>query len=186
MGIALMTNIPQKTIGCEIKNIMQSNCDTLEKIEKAINIIFPFKYDKNDFILKKKLIDHMLWFYLIGKTEPQYKGKNTQQKIFSYECDDEYVYSAFLDQYGIDLQDIKYLHWWKYRSMFKSLKADNEIVKIMGYRALKLSNKMSKEMREFYSEMKKIYEIPLPKEEQKFIDEITEALQKGKPLKGLL
>ncbi|WP_165442998.1 Gp15 family bacteriophage protein [Senegalia massiliensis] len=54
--------------------------------------------------------------------------------IYSFEHDDEYIYSAFLDQYGIDLKDIKHLHWWKFKSPFKGLKEDNLICKIMRYR----------------------------------------------------
>ena len=43
-------------------------------------------------------------------------------------------------------QDIKYLHWWKFKAMFKSLKEDTEIVKIMRYRSMDLS-KIKKERR---------------------------------------
>ncbi|MEG0309200.1 MAG: Gp15 family bacteriophage protein [Clostridium sp.] len=75
-------------------------------------------------------------------------GKSATQ-IYSFEYDDDYLYSAFLDQYGVDLQDVEYLHWWKFKSMFKALKEDNEIVKIMGYRAITIDNKMSRDKRHF-------------------------------------
>ena len=46
-------------------------------------------------------------------------------KIDKTSYDDDYIYSAFLSQYNIDLQDIKHLHWWKFKAMFKSLNEDN-------------------------------------------------------------
>ncbi|WP_242840658.1 Gp15 family bacteriophage protein [Clostridium hydrogeniformans] len=47
-----------------------------------------------------------------------------------------------LDQYGADLQNVEYLHWWK----FKALKEDNEIFKIMGYRYMDLGKIKDKEI----------------------------------------
>src|SRR5699024_5448427 len=90
-----------------------------------------------------KAIDNMLWFYKCGKedeeeTSQKVKKENTK-RIYSYEFDNELIYSAFKDQYNIDLQEIEYLHWWKFKAMFDSLKDDIKIVEIKRYRAVNLS-----------------------------------------------
>lgn len=135
-------------------------------------------------------IERMLWFYRGGQEEitgPSEAGKNkiSKKPIYSYEHDADYIFSAFLDQYGMDLNEIDFLHWWKFKAMFKSLKEDNEIVKIMGIRAMDTS-KLSKEQKEYYNKMKKIYQIPISKEEQEIQDAITQALLTGGNVADLL
>ena len=49
--------------------------------------------------------------------------------------------------------------------MFKSLKGDNEIVKIMGYRSVDLSKIKDKEQKLYYKKMKELYKIPILKDE---------------------
>jgi len=119
-------------------------------------------------------VDKMLWFYKCGKEDVEVKqekdnveieteaeeSEDNKSKIYSFEHDDEYIYSAFLDQYGIDLQDIENLHWWKFKALFKGLKEDNLIFKIMSYRSIKISNDMSDTDKKYYRKMKEIYALP--------------------------
>lgn len=136
-------------------------------------------------------IEKMLWFYKCGRDVVSSKGKGTgtgkgATRIYNFEYDDDYIYSAFLDQYGIDLQDIEYLHWWKFKAMFKSLKEDNEIVKIMRYRSMDLSKIKDKEQKAYYKKMKDIYKIPISKDEKEKLDEIEKALLNGQDVSKLL
>lgn len=116
-------------------------------------------------------VEKIQWFYRCGKDEVKTKGTDSTNKtknIYSFEHDDDYIYSAFLTQYGIDLQDIEDLHWWKFKAMFKSLKEDNKISKIMGYRSMVIDNDMSDEDKKHYREMKQVYALPdLRSEEEK-------------------
>lgn len=134
-------------------------------------------------------IDKMLWFYRCGKDIKEYKGTGKGRgitQIYSFEYDDDYIYSAFLDQYGIDLQDIPYLHWWKFKAMFKSLKEDNEIVKIMGYRAMDMSKIKDKEEKAYYRKMKELYKIPISKDEESKLEEINNILLNGGDINEVL
>ena len=136
-------------------------------------------------------INKMLWFYSCGKEntlKADSKTGSSSEKIYDFDYDDEYIYSAFLDQYGIDLNEIEYLHWWKFKAMFKALKEDNEIVKIMGYRSIDLSKVEDKKQKEFYKKMKKIYEIPIAisKDEKEKIDKINEILRNGGDISKVL
>lgn len=155
-----------------------------DKILMALQLYYP---DIPENI--KKAIEQMLWFYRCGKDVSSSKGNGKSKgvtQIYSFEYDDDYIYSAFLDQYNIDLQDIEYLHWWKFKAMFKSLKDDNMIVKIIGYRSMDLSKVKDKEQKAYYKRMQKLYEIPISKNEQNKLDDITIALLSGGDLSKVL
>lgn len=128
----------------------------------------------------------ILNFYRCGKDDVKHNGAGSQKEIFNYDFDDGYIYSAFLQQYGIDINSIEYLHWWKFRALFQSLSDDTEFVKIMGYRSIEISSKMSTEQRNFYQHMKKMYALPLPKDVQEKCNAIEDALLQGKSIDELL
>lgn len=136
-------------------------------------------------------IEQILWFYRCGKdiigTKGTGKGRSATQ-IYSFDYDDDYIYAAFMDQYNIDLQDIEYLHWWKFKAMFKALKEDNEIVKIMGYRSIDISKIKDKDQKTYYKKMKDLYKIPtqISKDEEEKLKEIEKALLSGRDLSKLL
>lgn len=147
-----------------------------DKINNAFNLFYP-KIPHNLVEASKK----MVWFYCCGKETNNMKSNGSRKEIspiYSFEYDDEYIYSAFLSQYNIDLQDVEYLHWWKFKAMFKGLKEDNEIVKIMGYRSMDLS-KVDKTQKDRYKKLKKMYELPKNKSEIETISKIEEALLNG-------
>ena len=149
-------------IGIMFELLMQDNTLTdMEKVEITLNLYYPeIPHDPI------QALEKILWFYRCGKEyDPESLQEGTgdttqQQAIYSFEHDAEYIYAAFLDQYGIDLQDIEHLHWWKFRALFKGLKEDNLIVKIMGYRAIKIDDSMTDSEKKFYRRMKRIYALP--------------------------
>lgn len=157
-----------------------------EKIIQALQLYY--KQCPNNI---EEAINKMLWFYSCGKENDLKSNSKTgsnSEKIYDFNYDDEYIYSAFLDQYGVDLNEIEYLHWWKFKAMFKALKEDNEIIKIMGYRSIDLSKVEDKKQKEFYKKMKKIYEIPIAisKDEKEKIDKINEILRNGGDISKVL
>lgn len=134
-------------------------------------------------------VDKMIWFYRCGKETERGghgSGSGRAKQIYSFEYDDDYIYAAFLEQYGIDLQDIEELHWWKFRALFRGLSEDTEFVKIMGYRSVKINSKMSKEQREFYKKMQSIHALPITDAERKADELLTEALLNGGDITGLV
>lgn len=135
-----------------------------DKIALALNLFFD--EPPQDF---KKAIEGILYFYTKGKSQKEDKKENEkikkkdekrQKKIYSYEHDADLIYVAFLDQYGIDLNDIEYLHWFKFKAMFEGLKSDNKIVEVMGYRAIDLDKIKDKEERKRYRKLQKEWALP--------------------------
>lgn len=140
--------------------LMQDNkIDKENKIALAINLF----YDEPPKDIKKA-IDGILWFYTRGKNVKQKsneKGNNERQKrIYSFEHDTELIYTAFLDQYGVDLNDIDKLHWFKFKAMFEGLKSDNKICEIMGYRAINVSKIKDKEEQKRYKKLQREWALP--------------------------
>lgn len=142
--------------------LMQDNSlSNKAKLSQAINLYYPNISQVNNV---EKAINDIIWFYECGKEEKETSQKNKEEKeikqIYSYEFDDELIYDAYKDQYGINLQRIPYLHWWEFKAMFKGLKEDNKIVQIMGYRAMDLSKIKDKEEKKYYKALKKQYALP--------------------------
>lgn len=161
--------------GIKFELLMQDN--ELEKKEKVMLALSLF-YKKKDLEQIKtpeelqKRINDILWFYKCNKTEQINKGVNVrkEKQIYSYEFDADKIYSAFIQQYNVDLQKTD-LHWWQFRSMFESLTDKTQIVEIMGYRAIDLSKIKDKEEKKRYKELKKIYALPdMRTQEQKESD----------------
>lgn len=142
------------------------------KTFQALNLFYP---EINQITNVKQAIDDIIWFYSCGKDEEtstqKTKNNRNNKQIYSYVFDNDLIYSAFKDQYNIDLVEIDYLHWWKFKAMFNGLKSDNKIAEIMGYRSIDLSEIKDKEMRKHYKKLQQIYKLPdMRSEEQKESD----------------
>lgn len=112
-------------------------------------------------------LPELLAFYRCGSPMPPKPRKTEGEeppkppaRVLDYDYDAPLIYAAFLSQYGIDLQDIVALHWWKFSAMLKGLNSNEEISKIMSYRAVDLSSIKNKEERKRYATLKAKYALP--------------------------
>ena len=101
----------------------------------------------------------ILDFYGGAKTAKE-SEHSTQKRVFDFDVDADLIYAAFLSQYGIDLLDIDYMHWWKFKALFAGLSEDTEIMKVIGYRSIKITNDMSSEQKKRYRKLKSLYALP--------------------------
>lgn len=132
----------------------------------------------------KTAINGILWFYSLGKSEEKEnnnkKAQETKEKkqkaIYSFEHDANLIYSAFLGQYGLDLNEIDYLHWWKFKSLFEGLNDNNRICEIMSYRAIDLSKIEDKKQREYYRKLKNKHALPDNRSVEEKEEEFANAL----------
>ena len=136
-------------------------------------------------------VDAALWFYKCGKEETSRQRRMVSRsgkkgQVYSFEHDAGLIYAAFLLAYNIDLQDIRYMHWWRFRFLFNSLPRDCEFVRAMEYRSLDISDKLPKEQKDFYKKMKRLYALPLSKTEDDRQAAIENALLNGGDLSGLV
>lgn len=145
----------------------------IPKKQKLIQSLKLFYKDVNEIDNIEEAIKDLLWFYRCGKEEKIGVGNSNNKKnqIYNFDFDNLDIYSAFMQQYNIDLNDAN-LHWWKFKSLFNNLSEDTKMVKIMGYRSVNLSEfNKDKKKKDFYMKMKKQYELPdMRSEEEKEAD----------------
>ena len=145
------------------KVTLNDSLDSRELVRQVIDLVLtdeqPTEIDQ--------AVREILFLYSCGKPAERKKRRpkngNVELKeklIYDYEQDAPYIYGAFLSQYGIDLNDIEYLHWWKFNAMFKSLPSSCKIVEIMGYRATDLGRIKDKEERSRIARLQRVYALP--------------------------
>ena len=151
------------------------NLNEEEKVLQALNLYYPVVPDNLE-----EAIEQIKWFYSCGKLDNPIGNKKVRassKKVFDFEVDANYIYSAFMSQYNIDLQDIEELHWWKFKALLEGLKEDNKLSKIIEYRSVDLSKIKDKEQRKFYKDMQKQYSLNKEsKEDLKLLEEWNKKL----------
>lgn len=81
---------------------------------------------------------------------------NNNEIAFDFDIDSAMIYSAMFSQYGIEI-DKEHIHWFKFMSMFKSLK-DTQLNEIMYYRTVDIS-KLPKYEQSDMRKLKEAYRI---------------------------
>lgn len=165
--------------------MQDSSLNSTEKVRKGLDLYYPVIPGD-----MSAAVGAALWFYRCGKEKNMIqkhmaarRGKNP---VYSFEHDAGLIYAAFLLAYNIDLQDIQYMHWWRFRFLFNSLPKDCEFVRAMEYRSIDINDKMTKDQKDFYKKMKRLYALPLPKTENDRQTAIENALLNGGDLTGVL
>ena len=159
--------------------------DARGKVRRGLDLYFPIVPDDLN-----AAVDAALWFYRCGREETlqqkRMAARRGRRQIYSFEHDAGLIYAAFRLAYGIDLQDIGYMHWWRFRALFNSLPRDCEFVRVMEYRSIDINDQMPKEQKDFYKRMKRLYALPLSKSEDDRQAAIEKALLNGGDMTGVL
>lgn len=165
--------------------MQDSSLSSTEKVRKGLALYYPVTPDD-----LSAAVDSALWFYRCGKedttVQKRMAARRGKNPIYSFEHDAGLIYAAFLLAYNIDLQDIQYMHWWRFRYLFNSLPKDCEFVRAMEYRSIDINDKMPKEQKDWYKKMKRMYALPLSKEEDDRQNAIVNALLNGGDMTGVL
>jgi len=103
------------------------------------------------------------------------KPKSNIKRLFDFEEDAEYIFSAFYIEYGIDLTDTS-MHWYKFLALFRGLGDNNIFTKIVTYRGINLDDIEDKKRRSFYVNMKKKYALSTEKDTPLAEGDIAEKL----------
>lgn len=99
-------------------------------------------------------------FLNCGEEETGFTSVEKSMRLYSFEKDGKYIYSAIKQSHNIDLESIEYLHWWKFCYMFMDLREDCFFNKMIYLRKQKQTGKLSKEERTAYTQMKDILDLP--------------------------
>ena len=150
--------------GIQFEMLMGDN--TLGKREKTY-IALRLYYGKNIPRNIEKAASAMVDFYRCGAeirehgetTARSAVGRRRMDKIYDFDVDAALFYAAFLTQYGIDLNEIDYLHWWKFMAMFEGLSRDHEIQRIMQIRGTDLASIENQKERQRMMKLQERYRI---------------------------
>ena len=128
--------------------------DLSDKIPQIFSMVF--------YELPPNLFDALIAimeFYGKSKKVDNKNGSGNIKRLFDFEYDAELIYSAFVQQYKIDLCDTD-IHWWKFKALFEGLSEETHFMKVMQYRSMDLSKIKDKEQKNFYKKMKRLYRLP--------------------------
>ncbi len=93
------------------------------------------------------------YFYSRGE-----KLKGGGEKLLSFAEDADYIYSAFLTQYSIDLCDVS-LHWWKFISLLRGLDDNLKLSQLMSIRACNPADIKDSRLRERLYKLKRRHSL---------------------------
>lgn len=139
--------------------------DTFEKVSliREYILLDPNEYDLNEAL--EKLCDFISMESLkadqYGDTaENEEEGKQRQKNLFSFSIDYPYIFSAFLQDYGINIRAIQYMHWWEFRMLFDGLSENTEIKQRIMYRGIDLNSIKDNEERKRIARIQRAIMLP--------------------------
>lgn len=99
-------------------------------------------------------------FLNCGEEDKQEASNAETKRVFSFNKDAKYIYTAIKQTHDVDLESIEYLHWWKFYYMFLDINEDCFFSRILYYRNQRNHGKLTKEEREYCAKIHDILELP--------------------------
>ena len=111
---------------------------------KSRNEVAPLQEEKQDGDVTKKGIE---------------ESSCNSDSCLDFDFDASRIYTAFLVTYGIDLQTVQYLHFFKFMFMLSDVSNECQYNKVLEIRKTSLAGKKGRE-RAVYMQMKRMFAIP--------------------------
>lgn len=121
-----------------------------EDFEKAVEAL-------TDFVTMKEFYDQGME----GCEPGEESGDESPRKdVYSFSIDYPFIFSAFLQDYWINIRTIQYMHWWEFRMLFSGLSESTEIKQRIMYRSTDLSKINDKEERKRIAKIQQSIRLP--------------------------
>jgi hypothetical protein len=98
--------------------------------------------------------------FLNGGEETNNEDEGSGLRLYSIDNDAKYIFAAFQQTHGIDLQNTQYLHWWHFLTLFMDLGSETVFCNLVGLRKRVKTGKASKEERKVAREMGDVFKVP--------------------------
>lgn len=158
------TNVAFDTVLAVQKLYKDEELSSYDKATAALKMLLrcPFRINALSPVQRMELLEE------IFDKQVDDNGLNSsdseRNRTVDFELDGEYIYAAFLQDYGIDL--IEYqgkLHWRKFLALFQGLSDDTKIKQIMHIRAMDVPapTKHNQEQIRKIMELKSYYALPV-------------------------
>lgn len=139
-------------------------CEELDAMQKTLLLA---QYFLDEIEVDKEAISALTAFVVMDYDETESDEENgeteesgSKKNLFSYEIDYPFILSAFMRDYGIDIETVDYLHWWKFRMLFDGLSDDTEIKQRIMYRGINLSDIKDKDERNRIAKIQRRIRLP--------------------------
>ena len=116
-------------------------------------------------------------FFISGWSHDKQSGKKEEKRLMDFDIDQWRIYSAFLQYYRIDLNEIEYMHWWMFMGLLACL-PECAYTKVIDIRHREVNSKMSKEDQRALKDAKEIYDLDkiMSREDQEIYDNMYDFL----------
>ena len=94
---------------------------------------------------------------------PRFQEDDGGGKVVDYIIDADYIYAAFLEQYGIDLISSD-MHWYKFQALFKGLH-ETKLNEIIGYRLYEHTGGKKDDYVRQMEKLRNAWELPMENDE---------------------
>lgn len=158
-------------IGIRFDELMNdANLSDDTKIARALSLYYPILPNNvNEAIAK------MLWFFSCSKETKEKSNGKPSNRIYSFGYDSSRIYAAFQRFHCIDLNEIDYMHWWKFRNLMFDI-GECDFATAIKCRSTKINPKMSSEEKTRLAEIKRLYAIPDKRTEKQKINAFARTL----------
>src|SRR5690554_1738838 len=145
-GKAYEINTDSKTCILALTAFEDNRLTLLEKQQILLFMMLPvLPEDSNDI---KQALEQINIFLSGGETKEK---ESSNVRLYSFQKDSQYIYSAFKQTHNINLQK-ESLHWWEFLSLFMDLGSETFFCQLLGLRKRLATGKASKEDRQFAAE----------------------------------
>ena len=101
--------------------------------------------------------ERALWFLNRGQES---RGEGPGMRLYSFEKDAGFIFAAFRQTHGIDLQKVDQLHWWEFMTLFMDLGQTTTFCELVSLRKRVKTGKATKEEKAAAREMGDMFNLP--------------------------
>ena len=150
--------------GIQILQVMEDKELTeQEQIGVALSLLF-LQEDKNGNPLPipdmQTAIEGLMWF--LTDWNHDHNSRTDKTRVTDYDIDQWRIYSAFRENYGINL-NTDTLHFWEFMGLLTTL-PECAYTRVVDIRTKKITSKMGTDEKKAYTELKKVYALDQPNE----------------------
>ena len=157
-----------------------------DRIFHALMIFYDYKLPEDLSAALREMRAFMAYDKPLNRIQQrEVERRKNEHSTFSFEHDDELIYAAFMQQYGINLTREKELHWYEFRALLGGLD-ECPFTRVRGWRGTDLSKIKDAKERARMAEQKERCALPLPADEQAAMGEIEEILKRGGDLSAYM
>jgi len=124
----------------DVKTSTALNC--IRKLREDIADEIKVMYVTKRLGLPTNCFDNALWF-LTGPNEVKGKGSPS----FDYFQDANLIYSAFQQAYGLSLDEVTSMHWWRFLALLEGLPSGTRFMDVVSIRTMEIDPKDSQEVK---------------------------------------